>query len=94
MLAGTECVGSMGFFVLTDDGRAAAEKVETPPWEEIAEGWKTEEPGHVNLHNALRQLVGAVAQSAYTATEAQQERIVDIVNNARREVYNILGETE
>ena len=38
--------------------------------------------------------MGAVAQSAHTATEAQQERIVDIVNNARREMYNILGETE
>ena len=38
--------------------------------------------------------MGAVAQSAHTATEQQQARIVDIVNNARREVYNILGETE
>ena len=38
--------------------------------------------------------MGAVAQSAYAATEEQQQRIVDIVNNARREVYNILGETE
>jgi DNA-binding PadR family transcriptional regulator len=94
LIAGTESEGSKRLFELTDDGRAAAEKVETPPWEEIAEDWKNEEPGHVNLHNALRQLVGAVAQSAYTATEEQQERIVDIINNARREVYNILGETE
>ena len=45
------------------------------------------------LHTALSQLMGAVAQSAHTATEQQQARIVDIVNNARREVYNILGET-
>ncbi len=88
---GTESDGSKRLFELTDDGRAAAEKVETPPWEEIAEGV---DPGQVTLHTALSQLMGAVAQSAHTATDEQQGRIVDIVNNARREVYNILGETE
>ena len=36
--------------------------------------------------------MGAVAQGAHAATEEQQERIVDIVNNARREIYGILGE--
>jgi uncharacterized protein YdbL (DUF1318 family) len=36
----------------------------------------------------------AVAQSAYTANDGQQERIVDIINNARREIYQILGESE
>jgi DNA-binding PadR family transcriptional regulator len=91
LIVGTESEGSKRLFELTDDGRAAAEKVETPPWEEIAEG---ADPGQINLHTALRQLVGAVAQSAHTATDEQQKRIVDIVNNARREVYNILGETE
>ena len=91
LIVGTESEGSKRLFELTDEGRAAAEKVETPPWEEIAEGV---DPGQVNLHTALSQLMGAVAQSAYTATEEQQQRIVDIVNNARREVYNILGETD
>ena len=94
LIVGTESEGSKRLFELTEGGRAAAEKVGTPPWEEIAEGWKEEAPGAVNLHTALSQLMGAVAQSTHTATEAQHERIVDIVNNARREVYNILGETE
>jgi DNA-binding PadR family transcriptional regulator len=94
LIAGTESEGSKKLFELTDDGRAAAEKIETPPWEEIAEGWKNQDPGHVNLHTAVAQLMGAVAQSAYAATEEQQQRIVDIVNNARRDVYNILGETD
>src|SRR3954469_11409909 len=80
LIAGTESDGSKKLFELTDDGRAAAEKIETPPWEEIAEGLKNEEPGHVNLRSAVAQLVGAVAQSAYTANEEQQDRIVDIVN--------------
>jgi DNA-binding PadR family transcriptional regulator len=94
LLAGTESEGSKRLFELTDEGRAAAEKVETPPWQEIAEGWKNDDPGHANLHTALGQLIGAVAQSAYTASEEQQQRIVDIVNGARRDVYNILGEAE
>ena len=30
--------------------------------------------------------------AAFTASEDQQERIVAIVNKARREVYGVLGE--
>lgn len=85
----SETDGSKKLFELTDDGRAAAQKIETPPWDEIAEG---ADPGHINLRAAMGQLFGAVAQSAHTATAEQQQRIVDIVNNARREIYAILGE--
>jgi DNA-binding PadR family transcriptional regulator len=94
LIVATESEGSKKLFELTDDGKAAAEKIETAPWDEIAEGWKNEEPGHVNLRSAVAQLMGAVAQSAYTANAEQQDRIVDIVNNARREIYGILGESE
>ena len=87
----TETEGSKKLFELTDDGRAAAEKIETPPWEEIADGV---DPAHVTLRSAVTQLMGAVAQSAYTTNAEQQARIVDIVNNARREIYQILGESE
>ena len=93
LLVGRESEGSKKLFELTDEGRAAAEKIETPPWEEIADGGD-EAPGHVNLRSAVGQLMGAVAQSAHTASDEQQERIVDIVNNARREIYGILGESE
>ena len=91
LIVATEAEGSKKLFELTDDGRAAAEKIETPPWQQITDGV---EPGHVNLRSAVGQLMGAVAQSAYTANEEQQQRIVDIVNNARREVYQILGESD
>jgi DNA-binding PadR family transcriptional regulator len=91
LLVGTETEGSKRLFELTDEGRAAADKVETPPWEEMA---GDVDPGHVSLHSALGQLIGAVAQSAYAATEEQQQRITDIVNGARRDVYNILGESD
>ena len=89
LLVARESEGSKKLFELTDEGRAAAEKIETPPWETIADDI---EPGHVNLRSAVSQLIGAVAQGAHAASPEQQERIVDIVNNARREIYGILGE--
>ncbi len=89
LIVASETDGSKKLFELTDEGRKEAEKIKTPPWEEIAEG---ADPGHVNLRAAMDQLFGAVSQSAHTATAHQQQRIVEIINNARREVYGILGE--
>lgn len=86
--------GSKKLFELTDDGRSAAEKIETAPWDEIADGVQDADPGQVSMRKAVMHLMGAVAQSAHAATEEQQQRIVDIVNNARREIYQILGESD
>ncbi|ADU01386.1 MULTISPECIES: PadR family transcriptional regulator [Mycolicibacterium] len=89
LIVSTEAEGSKKLFELTDDGRAAAEKIDTAPWDAMAE---QADPGAVNLRNAAGQLMGAVAQSAHAATPEQQQRILDIVNNARREIYSVLGE--
>ena len=91
LIAGDETRGSKRVFALTDDGRAAAGEIETPPWQEITED---ADPGQVNLRAAIDQLFGAVGQAAYAAGEEQQRRIVDIVNKARRDVYTILGESD
>jgi DNA-binding PadR family transcriptional regulator len=92
LIVGTESDGSSKkLFELTDAGRAAAEKIETAPWDEITEG---ADPAAVNLRTAVVALMGAVRQSAFAGSADQQQRIVDIVNNARREIYGILGETE
>ncbi|MGH3970651.1 MAG: PadR family transcriptional regulator [Mycobacterium sp.] len=91
LIIGTETEGSKKLFELTEEGRAAAEKVETPPWEQIADGV---DPAHLNLRAAVGQLFGAVAQSAHAATAEQQQRIIDVVNNARREIYTVLSEDE
>jgi DNA-binding PadR family transcriptional regulator len=91
LIVSTESEGSKKLFALTDAGKEAAEKVATPPWEEIANGV---DPAHLNLRAAIGQLFGAVAQSAHAANEEQQQRILDIVNNARREIYTILGEED
>jgi DNA-binding PadR family transcriptional regulator len=91
LITGSESEGSKKLFELTDAGKAAAEKVATPPWDEIAEGV---DPAHLNLRAAVGQLFGAVAQSAHAASSEQQQRIIEIVNNARREIYTILGEDD
>ncbi|MGC2380807.1 MAG: PadR family transcriptional regulator, partial [Mycobacterium sp.] len=91
LIVGEETDGSKKLFTLTDAGREAAEKVETPPWDEITEG---ADPAHMNLRAAVGQLFGAVAQSAHAATTEQQQRILEIVNNARREIYTILAEDD
>jgi DNA-binding PadR family transcriptional regulator len=89
LIVAGESDGSKKLFELTDDGRAVAEKIETAPWDEIVEG---ADPGQASLRAAVGQLFGAVAQSAHAASEDQQKRIIEIVNNARREVYQILAE--
>ena len=91
LLVSGESEGSKKLFELTDEGRAAAEKIETAPWDAITEG---ADPGQVNIRAAVGQLFGAVRQAAFAANAEQQQRIVDIVNNARREIYQILGESE
>jgi len=91
LIVSGEAEGSKKLFELTDEGRAAAEKIETAPWDEITEG---ADPGQVNIRAAVGQLFGAVRQAAFAANAEQQQRIVDIVNNARREIYQILGESE
>lgn len=89
LITAAEADGSKKLFELTADGRAAAEKVETAPWDEINEN---ADPAAMNLRSATGQLFGAVAQSAHAASEEQQKRIIEILNNARREIYQILGE--
>ena len=91
LIVATESGGSKRLFELTDEGRNAAAQTETPPWEEIAEG---ADPNVVNLRAAFGQLAAAVFQGAQAATPAQQKRIVDIVNTARRDIYGVLGEAE
>jgi DNA-binding PadR family transcriptional regulator len=91
LIVASESEGSKKLFQLTDAGNEAAEKVATPPWDEIADGV---DPAHLKLRAAVGQLFGAVAQSAHAATTEQQQRIIEIVINARREIYTILAEDD
>jgi len=81
--------GTRRLYTLTDEGREAAAKIGTPPWEEIA---RDVDPRDVNLRDAIGQLMGATVQVAQAATDDQKRRAAEVLNGARRELYAILGE--
>lgn len=89
LIVPTESEGSKKTFELTEEGRKAAAEIETPPWAQIADD---ADPVAVNLQTSAAQLMAAVGQSAFAGSEDQRQRILDVVNNARREIYQILGE--
>lgn len=89
-LINDEGSGSRRLYALTDEGREAAAKIGTPPWEEIA---RHVDPRDINLRDAIGQLMGATVQVAQAATDDQKRRAVEVLNTARRELYAILGET-
>lgn len=88
-LIADEGSGSRRLYALTEEGRAAAAKIETPPWEEIA---RDADPRDVSLRDAIGQLMGATVQVAQAASSDQKRRAVEVLNEARRELYAILGE--
>jgi DNA-binding PadR family transcriptional regulator len=92
LITSTEGSGGKRRYELTDEGREAAQShTATPPWEQIAQDV---DPHDVNLRNAIGQLMGATMQVAHAASENQKQRAVEVLNEARREVYAILGEVE
>ena len=92
LIASSEGSGSKRLFELTDEGRAAAERQDgTPPWDQIAQDV---DPDDLNLRSATGLLMGAMYQVANAASSAQKTRAVDVINEARRELYAILGEVE
>ncbi|WP_026360997.1 PadR family transcriptional regulator [Amycolatopsis nigrescens] len=84
--------GGKRLFELTETGRAAAEGQQgAPPWEQIAHDV---DPNEVNLRKAGGMLAAAVFQVAQAGSSAQQARAVEALNEARRTIYGILGETD
>jgi len=84
--------GSKRLFELTDEGRATVERhSDAPPWEQIAQDV---DPHDVSLREAIGQLMGATFQVAQAATGSQKTRAVEVLNQARRDLYAILGEVD
>ena len=92
LITSTEGSGGKRRYELTDEGREAAQThAATPPWEQIAQDV---DPNDLNLRNAIGQLMGATMQVANAASDNQKQRAIEVLNEARREVYAILGEVE
>ena len=78
-------------FSLTDAGRAEAEGLDRPPWEEVTD----EDAGHASsLRDAAFQLGAATIQVARTGSEGQIDKAREILDDARRRVYAVLGEAD
>ncbi|MDT7728012.1 MAG: hypothetical protein QOI21_4588 [Actinomycetota bacterium] len=79
-------------FELTEEGRAAAAGQDSvPPWEHIAHD---ADPNEVNLRKAGGTLIAAAIQVSQAGSPGQKARAVDVLNEARRAIYGILGEAE
>ena len=88
LVTGVESEGKRRFS-LTDAGRAEAEKLERPPWEEVTDQGE----GHaLSLRDSAFQLGAAIMQVARTGSDDQIAKTREILNDARRRVYTVLGE--
>ena len=88
LVTGEESEGKRRFS-LTEAGRVEAEDVGRPPWEEVTD----EGEGHAaTLRDSAFQLGAAIIQVVRTGSEDQIAKTRDILNDARRRVYTVLGE--
>ncbi|MBB4685278.1 PadR family transcriptional regulator [Amycolatopsis jiangsuensis] len=79
-------------FELTGEGSAAAEQqTGPPPWEHFADDV---DPAEADLRKSAGTLAAAVVQVMRAGSPGQQARAVDVLNEARRSLYSILGEAE
>jgi len=84
--------GGKRLFELTEAGREAAETLDsTPPWEQIAHDV---DPVEVDLRKAGATLAAAAVQVSQAGTPGQKRRAVEILNEARRSIYAVLGEID
>jgi DNA-binding PadR family transcriptional regulator len=91
LLASEETEGKR-LYSLTDAGRTEAERLQksTPPWQGVADEVS---PPAFQLRDAAMQLAAAVLQVGHAGSEDQVKRALQILNEARRSIYAILGES-
>jgi DNA-binding PadR family transcriptional regulator len=74
-------------YELTHAGREEAERFERPPWEAMGES----DAAGAGLRDAGFQLGAAVMHAARTASPEQVAEVRDVLVDARRRIYAILG---
>jgi DNA-binding PadR family transcriptional regulator len=89
LIKGDESEGKRRF-ELTDEGRKAEEERSGPaPWEEVTAGAPPEE---LRLWRSAQQLRAAVGQAIYAGTDDQRQRVRELMDSTKREIYTILSE--
>ena len=85
-----ESEGGRHTFELTEEGRAAAEALETPaPWEAVADDT---EAAAVELRDLVFQVMAAARQVVDAGDAAQLERAKDVLRETRQRLYRILAD--
>ncbi|GAA2662451.1 MULTISPECIES: PadR family transcriptional regulator [Actinosynnema] len=91
LVVAAEEQGGKKLFQLTESGRAEAESAEgVPPWEQVTEGV---DQGEAKLREAAKQVGAAMMQMVHAGTEDQQRRAAELLDETRRKLYAILGES-
>jgi len=84
--------GGKKTYTLTDDGRAKVESEDgAPPWERFGS------EAHDGLHSLREtgfQVGAAVMQVARAGSDAQMVKTREVLEEARRKIYQILGEED
>ncbi|WP_436501343.1 PadR family transcriptional regulator [Actinokineospora sp. HUAS TT18] len=92
LVRATDGDGGKRLFELTDDGRTAVANLGgTAPWDHAAAGV---DPSEVNLRGAMGQLAAAIMGVSQAASPAQKAKAVEIINEARRQLYAVLGSAD
>ncbi|MFD1148938.1 PadR family transcriptional regulator [Saccharothrix hoggarensis] len=92
LVASTEETGGKKLFTLTEAGQAEAAKLEgVPPWQQVNDDVDV---NAAKLRTAARHLGAAMQQMAHAGTREQQARAVEVLSEARRKLYAILGELD
>jgi DNA-binding PadR family transcriptional regulator len=90
LVSADEGTSGKRLYSLTDEGKAAAEKLDdTPPWEQAT---NDVDPNEAGLRSAMGQLAAAAWQVSHAATSGQKARAVKAINEARSALYLILAE--
>ncbi|WP_033437644.1 PadR family transcriptional regulator [Saccharothrix sp. NRRL B-16314] len=92
LVASTDEAGGKKLFTLTETGQSEAAKLQgVPPWQQVTDDLDVHA---AKLRTAARHLGAAMQQMAHAGTREQQARAVEVLSEARRKLYAILGELD
>ncbi|MGM1065471.1 PadR family transcriptional regulator [Saccharothrix sp. Mg75] len=92
LVASAEEAGGKKLFTLTGSGQEEAAKLGgVPPWQQVNDDLDQHD---AKLRTTARHLGAAMQQMAHAGTREQKSRAVEVLNEARRRLYAILGELD
>jgi DNA-binding PadR family transcriptional regulator len=90
LIRGEEVEGKRRF-TLTEEGAAAQQEKagEETPWDAVRAGAGT---AQVELRDSMHKLHHAIGQALRAADDSERQRIAELLDRTRREIYAILAE--